>query len=424
MYQMLNLDRTNSIVLLTLFLLGGFGFVLLSSTSLDYICLFLLVLLALPVLRNGEGKKVEYSLAIKLYLAFVFLSCLYSWRINGQSIQSVLGHSYEFFSLGFFFVLVRYQLSYAEAEAAFVKVSLLFCFCYFLQWAIYPTVLFSGALDENNVDVDRFRLRLPGSLCCYFLLMFSLNRFLIHRLPKDLLLVFVAFFPIIIQGFRSLLTFTLFAFFMIIPFVQKSFKKSIKYVFIGFSFVAIAMATSLVQSKMGEMMERQESNQTFENDDYIRFLSFNYYWNEQFTKPYEKFFGGGKPVDVSTEYYNDIDIAEENFGFFWVDLGIVGLSMIIGIPAVLLLVFMYIRCMWRCREPEIQFIRFTLFVVLCSSLFTTMELFRTGNILLLSFLLYLEYSYHQEMQSEDSCSLDDGNLEKLSEQTESVALPQ
>ena len=98
-----------------------------------------------------------------------------------------------------------------------------------------------------------------------------------------------------------------------------------------------------------------------------------------------------------TAYTKRINFARNNYSFRWTDLGIVGLSMIIGIPAVLILVLIYLRCIWLCKEPEIQFVRFTFLIVLLGS-GTTAEMYREGNILLLSFFLYLEYKYHKELK--------------------------
>ncbi len=183
-----------------------------------------------------------------------------------------------------------------------------------------------------------------------------------------------------------------------IPFVLRSGRKTISYSILGCLVVALSFTTSLVQQKTTEMLNRQESNQNFENDNYIRYLSFYYYRDVQFTKPYEKIIGAGKPSDPSSEYYRQINAAKENYHFFWTDLGLVGLSFVIGIPAVLLLVFLYLCCMWKSKEPQLQFIRFALFIPLIGSV-TTAELYRGGNILLLSFFLYIEYKYHQEQNT-------------------------
>lgn len=379
-------------VVLTLVFLSFFGLTMFSNEYFDYLFLSILVFMSLPVLKH----KTPYTLIIKLYVLFVLLSCFYSWFFNGQSIISVIGHSYDYFALLFFFCLLSQNITFDEAEKALEKIALCFCVCYIFQWIIYPVVLFDCVLVDLDVNSFQYRARMPGSICCYFLLMYSVNRFVLDKNIKYLFWGILASMPIIIMGFRSLIAITLVAIFLMMPFVVGMSKKIILYAFLVIVALFFATTTSVVQDKIEEMMRRQESNQTFDNEDYIRFLSFDYYWNQQFTKPYEKVIGGGNPVDKSSRYCKSIDTARMGFGFFWRDLGIIGLSMIIGLPAVLLLTFMYFRCMWKCREPQLQYIRFALFIVFFSSIFTSAELYRTGNILLLSLFLYLEYRYHYE----------------------------
>ena len=223
---------------------------------------------------------------------------------------------------------------------------------------------------------------------------------MLKRSPKYIFYFLISFLPIIIQGFRSLVTLTVLSIFLMIPFVmRKSLKSIVSFVLISLLMFIVFSTSNIFQKKYDEMLQRQKNEQVFSNEDYIRYFSLDYYWNYQFNKPYEKIIGGGVPVDRMSHYYKQITDAENYSNYFWVDLGIVGLSMVIGIPAVLLLVIMYLLCMWRCMEPQLQFVRFTLFTVLCGSIFTSMELYRSGNILLLSLLLYIEYVYHKDKMS-------------------------
>lgn len=386
-----------SSVMLILLLLGFFGLQMIHYGFLDYVYLLLVLVLAYTNLQS----KSSYSKPIILYTVFVLVSCIYSWKFNSQSLFKVIGHSYDYFALIFFFHLMKGDLNYKQAEKVLFIVSLCFCFAYILQWLMYPTVVFSGAAAEAKANAFKYRVRMPGSICGYFLLLYSINKYLLDKKIIYIGSAVLAFIPIIIQGFRSLVSFSVLSAFLIIPFVSRKSIKSVLYAVFGAFVVFLFSTTSLVQDKVEEMMRRQENEQTFENQDYIRYLSFDYYWNNQFTKPYEKIIGGGLPVDNESKYKKEITTAIEYYSFYWVDLGIVGLSMVIGIPAVLLLVYIYCICMWKCKEPPLQYIRFTLFVVLASSIFTSMELYRGGNLLLLSLFLYIEYKYHQEKKLKD-----------------------
>ena len=122
--------------------------------------------------------------------------------------------------------------------------------------------------------------------------------------------------------------------------------------------------------------------------------------------PGEKIFGGGVPVDMSTKFRKEVYYNN----YTWTDLGLVGLSMVIGIPAVCLLVLLYLICIWKLKEPQHQYLRFTLLIALLGSVFTTAELYRDGNILLFSLFLYIEHQYHTKSKRPILLSKSTGNI--------------
>lgn len=303
------------ILFLVLLLLDFFGLKIIHYRFLDYVFLSIIIILAAPAIK----VKGTYPSLIMGYCIFVLLSCFYSWIYNRQGLITVIGHSYTYFALLFFFILQRANLSSEDAEKLFVRIALCFCFCYILQYIIAPIVLFSGADDEAKMSVTKYRVRMPGSICGYFLILYAINRYLLdenRKRNKYIFYALIAFVPIIIQGFRSLVMLTILAVFLIIPFVLRNGKKTIIYSILGAVAVLVVSSTSLVQAKVDEMIDRQEQDQTFENEDYIRFRSFDYYWNVQFTKPYEKLIGGGVPSDSKTSYYKNIRHVKDHLRFF------------------------------------------------------------------------------------------------------------
>ena len=81
-----------------------------------------------------------------------------------------------------------------------------------------------------------------------------------------------------------------------------------------------------------------------------------------------------------------------SMGLWWVDLGLVGLSFVIGIPTVLLLVLLVLYCFFKSRSLDICFIRCVLIVVFLGSIITSMEIYRSGNLIILSLLFYCSYA--------------------------------
>ena len=389
--------KTYSALFLILFLLAFFGLKLFSiqKSNWDYPSLLLLII----IVWGSIKAKILYSKLVITCTFFVLASCIYSSFHYGQALYMVVAHSYKYLSIMFFFYLIKIQLPAKEAERLLITVGVICCCCYILQWLIYPTILFQGA-DSNKASEIAYRVRIPGSICCYCLFFYGVNQILLRNKSQGILYTILGFVPILIMGFRSLLGLSLVAFFLMIPFVLKRSAKTILFGILGAASVFLVMQTSLVQSKMEEMENRTESGQTFGNEDYIRWREFDYYWYEQFKSPVEHIIGGGVPTDPSSQYAKSIYGYAYDHNLFWDDLGVVGLSMIIGIPAVLLLIIMYIICIWRCKDSQFQYIRFTLAIVLIGSLFTTAELYRDGNILLFTLFMYIEYKYHQEKHAQ------------------------
>lgn len=379
----------------TLLFLNCFGIFFLNYNFLNYIFTLILVIYTI-----SNKNKTDYSKYIIGYSIFILFSCIYSSIYNHQNFIKVIGNSYNYLGLLFVFFIMKYKLSSNEIIQLIIKVSIIFCLCYIIQWIVYPTPIFSGVFDEVNIHDDVFRMRMSGSICAYTLFFYGLNQYILLKNKKFLLYSLLGFLPIILMGFRSLTVGSLICAFVMLPYITRSLKKTLGWILLGCISLIILSQTSIVQTKIDEMLERQNNGQTFENKDYIRYLEYDYYANYIFTKPGERFWGGGVPVfDGKTKYSKDIADSTETYFYYWVDLGLIGLSFIIGIPSVIILIIIIIRCIIRSKDKQLQFIRFTLLTVLLGSLFTTMEIYRRGNILIIALFLCLEYTKSQEINN-------------------------
>lgn len=379
------------ILLLTLLFISCFGLILLEFRFFKYLFTIILIYSGLTFKGNAPNKRL-----ILIYTGFIFISCIYSTIYYHQNIIKVIGNSYTYLGLLFTFIIMKYKPTSIQLEKVIKYLSITFCCCYLLQWLIYPINIFTGSLDETNINTEQFRMRMPGSICAYCLFFYGINKFILYKHKKNLLYAFLGFIPIIIMGFRSLTAAAAAFAVLMITFITRSVAKTFIWLIIGSILLIAVSQLNIVQTKFNEMVERQESGQTFENDDYIRFLEYEYFEEQFFTKPGEHFWGAGVPADKTTTYYQDMNDAIEILHYFWVDLGLIGLSYIIGIPAVLLLCGIICNCIRKTRSPQNQYIRFTLLTVLIGSIVTSMEIYRTGNILIISLYLCLIYISNKE----------------------------
>lgn len=374
-----------SLLLLFLVLMDGFGCIFLNTPILKYIYSIILVVF---LFLSNKNERTKCRLVIA-YFSFIVVSCIYSSIVHGQDFIRVFVNSCQYFSLIIIFLLFKMNGSLISSEKTLIVLCIFFCICYIIQYLVYPIAIFNGALDKNAIDnYGQFRMRMPGSLCGYLLYFYGVNEYIQKRKNKYILYVLLGFFPILMMGFRSLMALTILFTIFMIPFVTRRVSKSVKWLFVAVIVGCISFNIPLVSEKYDEMMERQKSSQTFDNDDYIRLLALDYFSNQVFIHPGERICGGGVPLN-DTKYGKSVMGVAETDGYWWVDLGIVGLSFILGMPAVICLVLVVLKCVFLSSPPDKQYIRFALLTVLLGSVMTSMELFRNGNILVLGLVYYL-----------------------------------
>ncbi len=380
------------ILLLYLLFSSCFGLILLDFRISKY--LFTLALFAFCL---SGPKATPCRNAVLCYALSAFASCIYSYMYNHQSLVRLVGNYYDYWGLLFVFVIARYKPTAMQLEKSIRYLSVTYCVCYVVQWLAYPVEIFLASLSEFSIGEDYFRMRLPGSMCAYCLFFMGVNKYVLYKRKSDLFCVFLGFLPIIIMGFRSLVSLTVLCTLIMIPILTRSVART--FVWLVFACVVAVGISRLnpVRAKVNEMMERQRDDQTFDNADYVRYMEYDFFSGTVFVKPGEKFFGGGLPVSKGTPYYNDMIHAAQVKHYGWNDLGVIGLSYIIGIPAVCLLVGIVAYCIYKAKGERIQYVRFTLLTALLGSIVTSMELFRTGNMLVVSLYLCLVHAADKEL---------------------------
>lgn len=377
-----------------LFLINFFGLIIL---EIDKIIYFQVIIIFYYIWKT-KSKQTIYPKLILTYLSFIVCSCIYAHLFNNQNVIKSFIYSYNYIGITSFFICQYANLSHSEVLSLIKKISITFCCCYILQWLIYPITIFSGSLDDLNISNGTFRMRMPGSISAYCLLFYGINQFLLNKKKINILYIILGFIPIIIMGFRSLTALTCLCTFLMIGIVYKKFWKSLLIgVLCGGILYGASNYIPLINQKIEEMAERQNNNQTFENKDYVRWVEYEYFTENVFNKTGERFFGGGAPHNQKSVYYKELNRAAEYYSLYWADLGIVGLSFVIGIPAVLILSFLILKIAWDCKHPSLQYIRFSLLTAFVGSIITSAELYRPGNLILIGVYIYVIYSYKQTL---------------------------
>ena len=385
-------SKTNKMALFILFMLSFFGIVIFNIVGFHYVTSAIILWIAF----RYRKEKIVYKPFIYLYFVGFVISCIYSQLYNGQPFWLTMSFCSGYVGLLFALFLIQKNLSSKELINMFVFIAVIYVILYIIQWIVFPINIVSSAANQN-AESDTYRLRIPGSICSFVLFYYGVNKVLLKDKLRGFLYCCLGFMPIIIMGFRTLTAITVVSAFLMTATVTKKIKKTLVY-FILFCGVAVAFSNvPIVSDKIQEMQDRQERETDSGTENNIRLIGYQYLSEQYFVKPGERIFGAGIPT-LATKYTKDLNSLIDNYHIYWNDTGLVGLSFLIGIPTVLMLCFIYLLCAWRCKSPDLQFIRFTAITMVFGSAMTTMELYRSGNILLFSILLCIEYQRNQELK--------------------------
>jgi hypothetical protein len=227
-----------------------------------------------------------------------------------------------------------------------------------------------------------------------------------HHKMRGVICSFLGFIPIIIMGFRSLVALTIvFTLYIIVAYNWNSKRNLFLYSIFAGIMVLSVLQVPLVQEKIEEMNRRQETDQTFDNSDYVRYIALAYYL-EVYDTPTERLIGGGLPLVPKSLHSNNHYVSQVCNGYshqlYWNDLGLIGFGFLFGFPSVILISFLIFRTIYRSKDKTLLFIRSTLLTSYLGTIFTSQELYRSGNFIFIGLLMYVEYRYHIEKRKNEN----------------------
>ena len=346
-------------------------------------------------------KYSSTSIYKKLFIYLViclFVNILCCQYLRGQSIFLTFKVTLPFIFIFYYYVLRYYNLSIQGMEKLILVLAYSFCICYLIQYIVYPTIIFSGARVMEDVNAQGLRMRLTGqglsSLGYFFALTNILNRKKKNKIINIILMI-LCFSVIFLMGFRTMTLFIVVMTFITIIKVNGFNRKLFFYSTIIVIVINLSMQTKVVSKVLDQMSERQE-NENLNNEDYIRITQFVYFTQNHFKNIGEYILGSGYPAMgvESSSYGRKMEKLQEE-GINWVDWGLLSLSWIIGIPAVLVMILYSFKVILL-KLPIDYFYLKIWFVYLLVSSFTTMEFYRPGNFIIQAMVLYIAEKAHKK----------------------------
>lgn len=373
--------KSKRILFYLLYCLSLFGALFFRFPMRDFIGWFPLVIFM--VLEWNKAKMFKHH--ILWILVFLFISCISCNIYRGQEILVTLLTTANILYLMFYFYLHYERASVAQMEKIIVNLFVIFSCCYLFQWLSIPTAYFSSALSEFDISENSVRLRMPGSGIASLAYFYAVNCLFYNKKIKYVLIIIVACFIILLMGFRSMLAGLLICSFLLFVSINGFNWKIFKYIFLVCVLGCLFLLIPQVQDSILGMIARQNADQSFSNDDYIRIIQLNFFENEHFHSIWERIFGSGMPNQGSYwAYFEDL----MNRGIFWEDWGIIGLGWLIGIPATFIMILYVLKILRLKIDNRYKYIKFWFLYILLISV-TTAEFIRNGNFLIQAMAFYL-----------------------------------
>lgn len=283
-----------------------------------------------------------------------------------------------------------------HVEKALTYLSLALCVFYIVQFIAFQrgivlTDMFADGYDAEAGDLVRFRA--VGSALAAWAYFYGLNGVLVSQKKSFLkvLLLVLGLAVILLMSFRTMVAGLMLCTLVMVIKVNGLKSGLFKYLFLLFVAIVVAYNVPTVQKKIDYMIEKQQGDQTFANDDYIRWINFYYHLDENTKDDVEYYLGVGLNADKNSSLcIKEDNLMEQHLS--WVDWGLIGLSWQVGLLTVLgMLLYSFKVIKFRFEPEQVCISVFFLYLVLIS--ITTLEFARTGNFVVQALVLYLATYY-------------------------------
>ena len=385
-----------TIIALIVLLVGNRAFGLIPFGVLYLILPFLLFYFI-----KNVNKRTTFRNGIILFLLFTFvsaLSCLYYRHQPLAETLTTTAHV-DYYMLLAFFLFLSLSPSKKTIEQLIIVLYIAFMVIYYIQYFIYPTMVVPIIAGEYT-----HRFRIIGQSINSLGYLYCLNRWLITKDYKFLILLFGGLLVFFMLAFRLMLAAILLISFLLVAKVVKIRLSSfIRIIISTIIITAMLSYVPFVRSGIDRMVTAQNDAQSYENDDYIRLIELDYYMNHHFNSVTERLLGSGHPS--RTSYYGKMMKLDNNDDIDtraiakWNDWGLLGLSWIIGPFAVIILIIMMIKCIiisWRADKEYLYVAAWFAFLLLIS--LNNAEAFRQGTFIYYALMFYYVHRLRREKE--------------------------
>ena len=372
-------------IILILCSIHFWGFAAIPDSFHTYTDFFSLLILGYGFLRVFHMRHLQFRYPIMLLLLGIIINIIAANINHNQSIRDTFLTSTYFYFILFYFYLHDSQITHRALENIVIVFAAIYSIFYLIQMAVYPNQIFDTSMLVNRGTI---RLRIQGNgflMLAYFLL---LNRYLVNYKIQDLLVAFGFFIILLIGGFRTLTIVSLvLSGHMYLKLSRGSINiNSYILLVLFFAFIIFLFEFEKTSNIIDEMYKAAR-HEIQAGDKNIRMIEADYFFRKFPVNKSVYFFGSGLPGSTST-YSQYMNYLARNYGLFWVDLGYFGFYIIVGLIALIGLLWYTIKAIFAKLDTDKLYLNYY-FTFLFLVSFSTMEIFRPGIFIVEAIGLYL-----------------------------------
>jgi len=267
-----------------------------------------------------------------------------------------------------------------DLERLFIVASIIFLFVYYIQYALYPNILFGGRAEESRGTI---RIFIPGGSFAAFMYYYFLQK--TFKTDKKIFAIYciVLLGVPILQGTRSSIITTLLGTLIFILVSKQVKSKMIATTLILFSGILVYLIFQDIIVNLIEVSKSQASK----DDDDIRVKCAKFFLYEFPPTKLNYLIGNGDPHGASPYGLKDY-YYRTNFQFFRSDIGFLGEYITYGVLYVICVLLILRKFFTTKIEPRYAYIKYWAIIEVLNSI-TGGAFTRSTEIIVITSILYI-----------------------------------
>jgi len=322
----------------------------------------LLIFMLVKIINKGSFfyKRLSFKFPILAMFSCILLSSIPCYIYYNQNIPDSLVASFNFaFPFLIYFYLHASKVPESDLLKVFLAMSLLTVSIQIFQ-QFYPEYAIFGVSEDKTEEefamrnnLYRYRINFSG-IYTFPILFYLWFKIMKKYTLKNVFLIVLFLTSIYLALTRQVLATTAICLLISVLLYSKHMKKSLLFIYIVLFGVIIAynfdsLFSSLVEKSINEI----------NNEDYIRYKSFEYFSVESRATPLHALLGHGIPRGGSS-YDDFINMLAETYHYYSSDVGFVGAAYKYGYIYVILFYLVQFVCLWKYRKYTPSYIAITM----------------------------------------------------------------